>query len=117
SPDQYRAWITTGTIPDRTGLAEAAIHGGGPFDAFDPFPFIQQHSDPTNARTLARDLANHLLPLPVTEADVDGLVEILLEGAPAHEWIVIYVNTPETARARLRALLTHLANLPEFQLT
>ena len=124
-PLEYRAWITTGTVPERRGLAEAAVYGGGVFGVYDPLPLADQVSDRTDPYALARDLAAHLLAAPMTTAAAEALAEeTLLAGVPAHYprvlrmdfWAEIVLTSPATARERLRELLAALVNLPEYQL-
>src|SRR5690606_34896858 len=110
APDQYRAWITTGSVPERRGEATDAIEGGGAFPAFDPLPLVEALSDVTRAAALARDLAAHLLPAPLDQDALDALEEILLDGAPWWEWVTLYQSNPAAARQRVRLLLDHLVN-------
>jgi hypothetical protein len=117
APDQYRAWITTGTVPERRAEVTDAVEGGGAFPAYDPLPLVEAISDVTSAAAIARDLAAHLLPAPVDDEVLDALEAILLDGAPFFEWFSLYQSNPEAARQRIRLLLDHLVNLPEYQLT
>jgi uncharacterized protein (DUF1800 family) len=115
-PDQYRAWVTTGTLAERRGLATSAVLGGGPFGTYDPIPLAQQIADPTSSLSLARSFAAHLLPVPLSEAQILQVEEALLDGAPRHEWVVIYVSARDAARVRLRGMIAALVDLPEYQL-
>jgi len=124
-PLEYRAWITTGTIPERRGIADDAIYGGDGFDDFDPLPLIEQLSDLTDPYQIASDLAAHMLAPPMTEAATDELAaQTLLDGVPTSYdraerksfWVEIALTSENVARDRLRALLSHIVNLPEYQL-
>lgn len=117
SPDQYRAWITTGTVPERQGFADAAIFGDGVFDELDPLPLAEDLSDPTSAVAIVHDFAKHFLPTEMSQEMLDEMTEILLDGVPVWEWYNIYTQDPEAARNRLRGLLSFMTNLPEYQLT
>ncbi len=124
-PLEYRAWVTTGTLPERRGFADGAVGGGAVFAAFDALPLVDQISDRTQPYTIARDLSAHLLAPPLSEAETDALADAtLLDGAPdtytraqrISFWAEVMILSPGTARARLRALLTAIVNLPEYQL-
>ena len=124
-PLEYRAWVTTGTIPERRGLAEAVIYGEDGFADYDPLPLVEQVSDRFDPYRLVRDLADHLLAVPLTDAAADGLAEqTVLDGVPmsysreerAGFWVEIVVSAEPVARERLRHLLASLVNLPEYQL-
>ena len=124
-PLEYRAWITTGTVPERRGLADDAIYGGGGFGLFDPLPLVEQLSDATDPYRIAADLAAHMLAPPQTEAQTDELAALtLLDGVPTSYdraertsfWAEIALTSEGAARDRLRALLSHIVNLPEYQL-
>ena len=124
-PLEYRAWVTTGTIPERRGLAEAVIYGEDGFADYDPLPLVEQVSDRYDPYRLVRDLADHLLAIPLTDAAADELAEqTVLDGVPtsysreerAGFWVEIVVSAEPVARERLRHLLAALVNLPEYQL-
>ena len=124
-PLEYRAWVTTGTIPERRGISEAAIFGDGPFPEVDPLPLVEQLSDRFDPYRLTRDLAAHLLAVPLTDAAADELAEqTVLDGVPMSYtreerqgfWTEIVVSSEPIARDRLRQLLAALVNLPEYQL-
>ncbi|WP_420455911.1 DUF1800 domain-containing protein [Rubrivirga sp.] len=124
-PLEYRAWVTTGTIVERRGIAEAAVFGDGPFPTYDPLPLVEQVSDRFDPYRLTRDLAAHLLAVPLSEADADALAEqTVLDGVPTSYtrgerqgfWVEIVVSAEDAARDRLRQLLAALVNLPEYQL-
>ncbi len=124
-PLEYRAWITTGTIPARRGVADEVIYGAGPFARFDPVPLVERLSDAFDPYQLTRDLADHLLAVPLSDAEVDALAEdTVLDSVPTSYtrrerqgfWTEIMVSDEGAAQDRLRALLSALVNLPEYQL-
>lgn len=124
-PLEYRAWVTTGTIPERRGLPESVIYGEDGFATYDPIPLVEQVSDRFDPYRLVRDLAAHLLAIPLTDAAADELAEqTVLDGVPtsysreerAGFWVEIVVSAEPVARERLRHLLAALVNLPEYQL-
>ena len=122
---EYRAWLTTGTVPERRAVADDALFGGGAFGVYDPLPLVEQVSDKYDPYRIARDLAAHLLAAPLSDADADALAdETVLDGAPASYtrderrgfWTEIVLSTDGAARQRLRLLLSALLDLPEYQL-
>ena len=124
-PLEYRSWITTGTIPERRGVADDMLYGGDGFAPFDPLPLVERLSDVSDPYRIAADLAAHLLAPPLSAAATDALAtQTLLDGVPeSYErrerksfWIEIALTSEASARDRLRALLSHLVNLPEYQL-
>ena len=124
-PLEYRAWVTTGTVPERRAVADAVIFGGGGFARYDPLPLAEQVSDRYDPYGLTRDLAAHLLAAPLSESAVDELAEqTVLDGVPTSYsreerqgfWVEIVVSAEDAARDRLRHLLSALVNLPEYQL-
>lgn len=117
APDQYRSWITTGTVPDRSSLVESAVNGGSGFEALDTLALAGDISDPTDAEAIVTDFVTHLLPTTVHAEVHDHMLEILMQGSPVWEWVVIYNQDPDSAASRLRDLLSFIMNLPEYQLT
>ncbi len=117
SPDQYRAWLTTGTVPERQGYVDAVIFGDGAFDELDPIPLAETLSDPTSAPAIVDDFAKHFLVAEISPEMLDYMTGILLDGVPVWEWYNIYTHDQEAARNRLRGLLSFMTNLPEYQLT
>ncbi len=122
---EYRSWITTGTIPARRGVADEVIYGDGAFARLDPLPLVERLSDTFDPYQLTRDLADHLLAVPLSDADVDALAEAtVLDSVPTSYtrrerqgfWTEIVVSAEDVARDRVRALLSALVNLPEYQL-
>ncbi|MEM8559044.1 MAG: DUF1800 domain-containing protein [Bacteroidota bacterium] len=104
-----RGWLTTDTLPRRWSIA------GQNFPAMtaNVQALALTFERPYEADVLAADLAEHLLGVPLTEDEAATLGAILLGGLPPYEWDA----ADPGVRPRYVALLTHLANLPEFQLT
>ncbi|NNF57113.1 MAG: DUF1800 domain-containing protein [Rhodothermaceae bacterium] len=117
SPDQYRAWITTGTLPSRRGFSRRFIEGSSDQDPIDARQLVENYSDPTSAEAIVSDFTAHFLANPLPQETVDELLDVLLNGAPVYEWYTLYQTTPSTAEARLKDFFIALCDLPEFQLT
>ena len=124
-PLEYRSWITTGSVPERRGLADEAVLSDGAFPDYDPLALVDRISDRTDPYVVARDLAAHLVALPMSAHATDALAEqTLLNGVPeSYErpyrvsfWAEIAVGDGAAARQRVRELLLALVNLPEYQL-
>lgn len=124
-PLEYRAWITTGSVPTRRGLADEAVFADSPFPDADPLELVDQISDRTDPYRIAADLAAHFLAIPLAPEATDALAEqTLLNGVPESYgrplrisfWTEIAVAPGPPARLRVRELLSMLVNLPEYQL-
>ncbi|MEM8600887.1 MAG: DUF1800 domain-containing protein [Bacteroidota bacterium] len=104
-----RGWLTTDSLPRRwtqSGQNFSGVLAGVQALAL-TFP------DPFDPQTLAVDLARHLLAVPLDAEGEAVLGEILLGGLPSYEWDPADMGV----RPRYLAFLSHLAELPEFQLT
>ena len=124
-PLEYRAWITTGSVPTRRGLADEAVFADDAFPDADPLELVDQISDRTDPYRIAADLTAHLVALPMSAEATDALAEqTLLNGVPESYdrplrisfWTEIAVSPGPQARTRVRELLSALVNLPEYQL-
>ena len=124
-PLEYRAWVTTGTLPERRGLPEAVIYGEDGFADYDPLPLVASISDRLDPYRIVSDLAAHLLAVPLSDAVRDEIAEqTVLDGVPSSYtreerggfWADIVISAERVAQERLRHLLSALVNLPEYQL-
>lgn len=104
-----RGWLTTDSLPRRWTLTAQNMSGV----LANVQALALTFPDPFDAQTLAVDLARHLLAVPLGEEDERVLGDILLGGLPPYEWDPSDMGV----RPRYLALLSHLAELPEFQLT
>ncbi|GAB5535154.1 MAG: hypothetical protein Rubg2KO_14030 [Rubricoccaceae bacterium] len=104
-----RAWLDTSRLAARWTHVEWLVYRQNAYrDLAAQFPDSQW-----DAAALASDLADFLLGVPLDDAGKAELTDILLNGIPAYEWD----PTVPGAENRLRALVIHLARLPEFQLS
>ena len=124
-PLEYRAWITTGSVPTRRGVADEAVFSDGAFPDFDPVALVDRLSDRFDPYVIAADLAAHVVAMPMAAEATDALAEqTLLDGVPESYsrpyrvtyWNEIAVGGGPAAAARIRDLLSALVNLPEYQL-
>ena len=117
SPDQYRAWVTTGTLPKRRAFSRRFINGSVDQDEINPRQIVEDYSDPTSAEAIVADFTAHFLANPLPQEAIDDLLQTLLHGAPVYEWFTLYQTNPTIAEVRLRDFFIALCDLPEFQLT
>jgi len=104
-----RAWLDTSRLAARWTHVEWLVYRQNAYRALAArFPDSQW-----DAAALASDLADYFLGVPLPPEDKAELTDILLNGIPAYEWDPTVVG----AENRLRALVIHLARLPEFQLS
>ena len=104
-----RAWLDTSRLAARWTHVEWLVYRQNAYRALaSRFPDSQW-----DAAALASDLADYLLGVPLSEDSTTELTDILLNGIPPYEWDPTVVG----AENRIRALVIHLARLPEFQLS
>ena len=131
-PVFYEAWINSDTLPRRmqfTGkLASAKGYGfytDKSFLSAGALSMAQAVSDPGKAETIVAEWADLLFPIPLTANQLKYLKDVLLNGLPDYEWGVEwddYAAAPADAtkikpvETRLRALLTAMAEMAEYQL-
>ena len=104
-----RAWLDTSRLAARWTHAEWTVYRQSTYRALAArFPDTRW-----DAAALAADLADLFLGVPLAAGDTAALADLLLNGIPAYEWD----PTAPGAENRIRALVAHLARLPEFQLS
>jgi uncharacterized protein (DUF1800 family) len=120
----HHAWITSSTFPQRQRYAEAFIDGrqagssaklldiDGKNYAPDVVAMIQQLPDADDAKKLVANVASLMLAVPVTQKQLDVLLEIMLAGAQVYEWNVDSPSAPQ----RIKFLLQAIVRMPEYQL-
>lgn len=145
TPGHY-TWLNTNLMPSRWDNLTDLIYGyDGAGDQYDPIRIAEKVSDPSNPFSLAEDIAEHVLSLPldkvgVRQVDEDfagnpdlapdltgfpphkiNLSKILLGNTPWYEWTA---NTDfddnlfyeETFAENLRQYISYLIQLPAYQL-
>ena len=128
-PIFYRNWINSVTLPIRRALTDGMA--AGQIDVFDRkwgIDVLAVAASIPNAldpNTLVLELAELLMPWPLTTAQLEYLKEALIPGLPDFEWTVeygLYLNDPQNddirmaVENRLKALLLTMLGLPEYQL-
>ncbi len=145
SPGHY-TWLNTNLLPARWSTISDMIYGGdGATDQYDPIRIAEKVSDPLNPFSLAEDIAEHVLSLPLdqvgirqVEEDFSGdpnlspnvsgfpdykinLTKILLGPIPWYEWTANTDNDgnlyyDDLFAEALRQYISYLIQLPAYQL-
>lgn len=118
-PVYYRQWINATTLQQRKVLTDAIATGASGSGGLnrnlklDVLKFISGFSDPKDPNVLITELAELLLPQPISTGQHAALKEILIPGLPDYEWTVEYndyLDNPNNTNLK-RSLTTKLANL------
>jgi len=121
----HHAWITSSTFPLRQRWAEALIAGrqfgtaaslkteAGANLKSDLAALVRTLPDANDPSAVVRNVAELLLPLPLTQEQQTVLLEILLAGALDYEW---NIEDDGFVTPRLGFLFTAIVRMPEFQL-
>jgi hypothetical protein len=145
TPGHY-SWLNTNLMPARWDNLTDLIYGyDGAGDLYDPIRIAEKVSDPSNPFSVAEDIAEHVLSLPLdkvgirqVEEDFAGnpdlapdttgfpnykinLSKILLGNIPWYEWTANTDNDgnlfyQDTFAESLRQYISYLIQLPSYQL-
>ena len=145
TPGHY-TWLNTNLMPSRWDNLTDLIYGyDGAGDQYDPIRIAEKVSDPSNPFSLAEDIAEHVLSLPLDEVgireveegfagnpdlapDTSGfpdykinLTKILLGNIPWYEWTANSDSDDnlfyqDTFAENLRQYISYLIQLPAYQL-
>jgi uncharacterized protein (DUF1800 family) len=144
TPGHY-TWLTTTTLPERWNVLSDLIYGNLGA-SYDPLELATKISDPSDPFSIALDLAETMLPVPLAYAGIREVTEpfggnpdlpppseilngpawqvnlskILLDGTPHYEWPVVgegSADPTDDARSLVREYLVYLIQLPAYQLT
>ncbi len=131
TPDYYRLWINSATLPTRYTVTDGIIFGSRLLPrqyTLDVFGFVERiSSNPGDYEQLIRDLEDELLPAyPLSDEQRDTLAHnVLMAGGQVYEWAQIWAaykanptNPPArgAAQQRLQNLLRAMFRLAEYQL-
>jgi uncharacterized protein (DUF1800 family) len=138
TPDMYRLWISTATMPQRTSFlinTLASLTGGGLNQntttgnvslRVDLLAFAQQFSRPDDPTRLVIDIADLFLPTTLTDTMIGYIVtNVLVQGISVAEWpeywkLATATNSTAANRTavttRLLATLQYIVRMAEFQL-
>lgn len=128
-PSFYELWVNSATVPIRASYTDtfcaSGITKGGFKYVIDPFVIAGKLSDPGNVENLIYGLAQILLPVVLSTAQVQQLREVLIPGLPdstwTYEWIKYTANPNDTTQKtiignKLKALIKAMLRMPEFYL-
>ncbi len=145
TPGHY-TWLNTNLLPSRWSSISDIIYGaGGSTDRYNPIRIAEKVSDPLNPFSLAEDIAEHVLSLPLDQVgirqveedfagdpafapDTSGfpphkinLSKILLGPIPWYEWTANTDNDgnlyyEDVFAEALRSYISYLIQLPAYQL-
>lgn len=104
-----RSWISSGNLVSRW---QRSTHVYQDFE-LDHAALMASVSNPGDPRLFAREVAEVLIALPLTDEEYDLLGDILLGGQPEYEW------NPASpgGQSRMEAFVRHIIQMPAFQLT
>ncbi|NOY05873.1 MAG: DUF1800 domain-containing protein [Chlorobi bacterium] len=112
----YRTWISSSLLPTRWAFSDSIVNGTMPSKyrfKVDVLAYARLFDDPNDARQLVTDIATHLINYPMSQNQLNFLLDALLQGAPEYEWNIDAPN----AEFRLRSFLVALLRMPESQLS
>jgi hypothetical protein len=130
APLFYRMWINSVTLRERTRIAEVLVNLGANLGEFGFFrvellPLINQFPNPGNLTAMMEELAGHLFPRPITQAQKDYLKNLVVPGLPDAQWSIEYAdyqanpndeNIIAALETKLRRTVAAMVAMPEFQL-
>lgn len=129
-PLYYQTWVNSVTLPLRNDLTDAAVNPtinvNGMRADIDVLSLIKSLSNPADINTLIEDFVLLMMPKPLAENQLLTLKEIMIPGLPDYEWTIEYedhLNNPNDVQLRravenkIRAMLTYLMRMPEYQLS
>ncbi len=129
-PAFYRIWINATTLGERMKFSDRFALDGHRYNNFlirlDALGFIKKLENPEDPDSLLEEIAQLLLPQPLTATQLKDLKEILIPGLPDYEWTIEYnlhLNRPnDTAlknavEGKLRNLFKAFFSMAEFYLS
>ena len=145
TPGHY-SWLNTNLMPSRWSIITNMIYGNEDgTELYDPIRIAEKVSDPLNPFSLAEDIAEHILALPLDQVDIRqvdedfagnpayapdttgfpeykiNLSKILLGSTPWYEWTANTDNDgnlyyEDHFAESLRQYISYLIQLPAYQL-
>jgi hypothetical protein len=144
TPGHY-SWLNTNLLPSRWNNLSDLIYGNDTGIVYDPIRLTEKISDPSNPFSIAEDIAEHLLSVPldrvgirIVEEDFAGnpdlapdtsgmptykvnLTKILLGSTPWYEFTANSDNEgklyyQDTFAENVRQYISYLQQLPAYQL-
>lgn len=129
SPDFYRMWLTTATLPLRNGFTDALLVNNnalGKKPILDTVAFVKQLSNVSDSLDLISQINEIFFAVPFSEATTMMLAEeVLMNGGRYYEWATLWnahMADPtknaafNAVRTPLDRLFKYLFRMAEFQL-
>jgi uncharacterized protein (DUF1800 family) len=104
----HRSWINTSTLPTRWTLMEQQVARS----IVQLLEFAKAMPNPNKPYDLARNIAEYLIAVPLKDEEYIELGKVLLGGSPDYEWRI----DSNGAASRIQALVSHIVQMPEYQL-
>ena len=131
APGYHRFWVTSVSAPYRAVLADyvagvPVIEGRGFTVSFDAFELAKQTSNPVDAPTLIKELAEFFLPIELTKKQLEYLrLNLIPEGYEDYHWAAVWTayeldpdNEENTniVNTLLRTFIRACMNIAEYHL-
>jgi hypothetical protein len=129
SPDFYRMWLTTATLPLRNGFTDALLVNNnalGKKPILDTVAFVKQLQGASDSLDMIAQLNEIFFAVPFTESTTMMLAEeVLMNGGRYYEWATLWnahmadptkVTAFNAVRTPLDRLFKYLFRMAEFQL-
>ncbi len=131
APLYNRTWINSATLPVRADVRDKLVRDGIKTKeipvrvTMDPFKMAYLAKDPSDIHDLIVTIAGLLLPMPLTEEQMERFKDTLIPGLPDFEWTVEwnrFVNNPADQNQKkavgtlLTSLILKITSSAEFQL-
>lgn len=133
-PQYYKTWINNLLLPKRHTFCQLMIEGGNftyndeRYTVTDLVPVLdiaESITDSTDPNTLIQELGNRMFNYPISTSQITSLKEVLIGGLPDFEWTVEFggylsdknnMALKTSAEKKLKALLTSMVRMSEFQI-
>lgn len=104
----HREWLNTSTLPARWNYMQTLVNRF----KNEVYELAKSMPEPDDPYALARNLAEFLLPVTLTDDEYAALGNVMLGGTPHYEWKI----ANKGALSRVQALLNYIVLMPEYQL-
>ncbi len=113
----HRQWINTTTLLARNQFTDSIVTGRTLTNQnigfkVNPITFARTFPAPNDAIALVDDITAHLIPMSVSEARRQMLLQTLLQGIAVYDW---RIDDPQ-APSRIEGLLKVICRMAEYQL-
>lgn len=128
TPDYYRLWLTTVTLPLRNGATDSLVLGQrGKQGAFNTIEVVKTFTTPNDAHALIDEAVERFFAVELSDEKKTSLIEdVLMQGGKDYDWTALwdaYMANPSdknlTAQVKLKldGFFKYFFRMAEFQLT